>query len=115
MDFPTLATAFSTHDYDRVLPHLADDVVWEQVGGDTFRGREKVAKVVDLTQQAIATATVTVREVRAIAADGAVVVDTLTHYDHPEDGVSLVASVDIYDHAGEAITRIRSYTVEVDD
>jgi hypothetical protein len=45
--------------------------------------------------------------------DGTVVVDTVTHYDHPSDGVSVVASCDLYDHEGGVVTRIRTYSVEL--
>ena len=44
---------------------------------------------------------------------GAVAVDTFAHYTRP-DGVTAVASCDIYEFAGEHITAITSYAVEVD-
>ena len=44
---------------------------------------------------------------------GAVAVDTFAHYTRP-DGLTAVASCDIYEFAGEQITAITSYAVEVD-
>jgi limonene-1,2-epoxide hydrolase len=115
MDIESLATSFSTHDFQRALPHIADDVVWDLVGGETIHGKPIVEKLITLTTEGLATTTVTVRSVRTIVADGVVVVDTETHYDDPSDGVSIVASCDVYDHADGVITRIRSYTVELAD
>ena len=113
MDIESLATAFSTHDFDRALPHIADDVVWELVGGRTIEGKHIVEALAGLTTDGLAGSTVTVRSARSVVGDGTVVVDTVTHYDHPTDGVSVVASCDLYDHADGVITRIRSYTVEL--
>jgi hypothetical protein len=113
MDIESLATAFSTHEFDRVLPHIADDVVWELVGNQTIEGKYMVERLVSLTTDGLAGSTVTVRSARSIVGDGIVVVDTVTHYDHPSDGVTLVASCDLYDHADGLITRIRSYSVDL--
>jgi ketosteroid isomerase-like protein len=115
MDIESLATAFSTHDFAHVLPHVADDVVWELVGNQTIEGKHMVERLVELTADGLIGSTVTVRSARSVVGDGTVVVDTVTHYDHPSDGVTLVASCDLYDHADGVITRIRSYTVELSD
>jgi len=114
MDIERVATAFSTHDFESALPHIAEDVVWELVGGETIHGRDMVAKLCGVTSDALAGTTVTVRSARSVAGTGAVVVDAVTHYDHPADGVSIVASCDLYDHSDDVITRIRSYTVELE-
>lgn len=114
MEIAALATAFSTHDFATTLPHLHDDIVWDMVGNQTVTGRGIVERLCEVTADALKDTTVTVREVRTIAGTGIVVVDSVTHYDDPSDGVSIVASCDLYDHEDGVITRIRSYTVELD-
>jgi hypothetical protein len=47
------------------------------------------------------------------ASTDAVAVDTFARYTRP-DGVTAVASCDIYEFAGDEITAITSYAVEVD-
>jgi len=114
MDIERLATAFSMHDFDLVLPHLAEDVAWDLVGDQTIHGRDMVSRLCGVTAAALASTTVTVREVRSISGASTVVVDSVTHYDDPSNGVSVVASCDLYDHADGVITRIRSFTIEVE-
>jgi hypothetical protein len=113
MDIAALATAFSTHQFEKALPHIHDDVTWHLVGNETVTGKHIVEKLVGLTADALKNTTVTVRESRTIVGADTIVVDTVTHYDDPADGVSIVASCDLYDHADGVITKIRSYTVEL--
>lgn len=113
MDIERAATAFSTHEFEVALPHIADDVVWELVGGQTIEGKQIVEKLIGLTVDGLAQSTVTVRSARSVVGEGTIVIDTVTHYDHPSDGISVVASCDLYDHADGVITRIRTYSVEL--
>lgn len=85
-DPAAVGRAFSEHRFDEALPYLAKNVRWTVVGYMVLEGAEAVRQ--------------TCR-------------DTFARYTRP-DGMTAVASCDIYEFAGEQITAITSYAVEVD-
>ena len=108
-----IARAFSSHRFDVALPHLADDVVWTLVGGETVMGRKSVKKACERTAKYLADVTTEFQRFRTVVGDESVVVDSLARYTEDGGDVSVVASCDVYDFADGRITEIVSYTVEL--
>jgi ketosteroid isomerase-like protein len=112
-DPAAVARGFSEHRFDEALPYLAKDVRWTIVGYMVLEGAEAVRQTCRDTLESLEeTTTAYDRCVIAAGAD-AVAVDTFARYTRP-DGMTAVASCDIYEFAGEQITAITSYAVEVD-
>ena len=107
-----IAEAFSRHEFLATFEHLADDIEWNNVGGEQHRGREAVIAACTATAEALATAQVAFARFRTIAAADTVVIDSQANY-VDEDGTSTVASCDIYDFKNDRLTTITSYAVEV--
>jgi hypothetical protein len=104
-----IGRAFSSHRFEEVFDHLADDVTCHLVGAATLNGRDAV---VDACRQTAAenadTTTSWLRFVSAGSGD-VVAVDAIGRYDSP-DGVTAVSSCDIYEFEDDlirAITRTR--------
>ncbi|MEO7270136.1 MAG: nuclear transport factor 2 family protein [Knoellia sp.] len=108
-----VARAFSGHRFEEAFDHLAADVVWVVVGGDDVHGRE--AAIATCRDSAAYLSTVTTTWHRVVCADAGevVAVDVLASYAGP-DGATTVSSCDIYEFTDEALTRITSYTGEVE-
>ncbi|MDA2890230.1 nuclear transport factor 2 family protein [Mycolicibacterium sp. BiH015] len=108
-----VARAFSEHRFDDALGHLARDVKWTIVGGMVLEGADAVRRTCQDTLESLKGTSVEFD--RRVMAEGAgvVAVDTVVRYVRP-DGVTAVASCAIYEFAGEQITTITSYAVEVD-
>lgn len=112
-DQAAVARAFSEHRFDDALGHLAKDVKWTIVGGMVLEGADAVRRTCQDTLESLqGTAVEFDRRVTAAGAD-VVAVDTVVRYVRP-DGVTAVASCAIYEFAGEQISTITSYAVEVD-
>lgn len=109
-----IARAFSSHRFEVALPHLADDVIWTLVGGETLIGRKKVKKAIEKTAADLAAVTTEFQRFRTVVGEESVVVDSLARYTDAGGDVSIVASCDVYDFDGDGrITEIVSYTVEL--
>jgi SnoaL-like domain len=105
--------AFSEHRFDDALGYLAKDVRWTIVGYMVVEGADAVRQTCRETLESLDGTTTTYD--RCVVADGSdvVAVDTFARYSGPA-GLTAVASCDIYEFAGEEITAIASYAVEVD-
>lgn len=109
-----IARAFSSHRFELALPHLADDVIWTLVGGETLIGRKKVKKAIEKTAADLSAVTTEFQRFRTVVGEESVVVDSLARYTDAGGDVSIVASCDVYDFDGDGrITEIVSYTVEL--
>ncbi|HEX6953876.1 MAG TPA: nuclear transport factor 2 family protein [Agromyces sp.] len=107
-----IARAFSSHRFELAVPHLADDVIWTLVGGDTLIGRKAVKKAIERTAAHLATVTTEFQRFRTVVGEESVVVDSLARYTDAAGDVTIVASCDLYDFDAEGrITEIVSYTV----
>ncbi|UXA11696.1 nuclear transport factor 2 family protein [Mycobacterium sp. SMC-8] len=112
-DSAAVARAFSEHRFEHALKHLARDVRWTIVGGMVLEGADAVRRTCQDTMESLkGTAVEFDRRVTAAGGD-VVAVDTIARYVRP-DGVTAVASCAVYEFAGEQITTITSYAVEVD-
>jgi ketosteroid isomerase-like protein len=105
--------AFSEHRFDEALPYLARDVRWTIVGGMVLEGADAVQRTCRETLESLKGTTTTYDRCVIAAGTDAVAVDTIAHYHRP-DGQTAVASCYIYEFAGDQITAITSYAVEVD-
>lgn len=112
-DSAAVARAFSEHRFEDALDHLARDVKWTIVGGMVLEGADAVRRTCRDTLESLQGTSVEFDR-RVTAAGGEVVaVDTVARYVRP-DGVTAVASCAVYEFAGDKITTITSYAVEVD-
>ncbi len=105
--------AFSEHRFDEVLGYLAKDVRWTIVGYMVLEGAEAVRQTCRETAASLGDITTTYDRCVVAAGSDVVAVDTFAHYSGP-GGHTAVASCDMYEFAGEEITAITSYAVEVD-
>jgi limonene-1,2-epoxide hydrolase len=109
-----IARAFSSHRFAEVYPHLAEDVVWEAVGGATIRGRAAVVAACEEAIAELAGVTTELRRFKAVVGDEAVAIDALATYVDADKQTSAVAACDIYEFAGAELAAITSYNIEVD-
>ncbi|MGH3675898.1 MAG: nuclear transport factor 2 family protein [Mycobacterium sp.] len=105
--------AFSEHRFDEALGHLAKDVRWTIVGYMVLEGADAVRRTCGETLESLEGTTTAYDRCVVAAGSDVVAVDTFARYSGP-GGVTAVASCDIYEFAGEEITAITSYAVEVD-
>jgi len=112
-DPAAVARAFSEHRFDEALPYLAKEVRWTIVGYMTLEGADAVRQTCRGTIESLEGTTTAYDRCVIAAGSDAVAVDTFARYTRP-DGMTAVASCDIYEFAGEQITAITSYAVEVD-
>jgi uncharacterized Zn finger protein/ketosteroid isomerase-like protein len=109
-----IATAFSQHRFGSAYPHLAPDVRWELVGGDTLEGAEAVRRRCEGTLARLATTTTTEFDrFRTVTGTGTVVVDVAARYTDATGQVTRVSACDFYEFADGLVAAITSYTVTV--
>ena len=112
-DPAAVGRAFSEHRFDEALGHLARDVRWTIVGYMVLEGADAVRQTCRETAASLEDTTTTYDRCVVAAGSDVVAVDTFARYGGPS-GLTAVASCDIYEFAGEEITAITSYAVEVD-
>ena len=110
-----VATAFSSHRFRDTYDHLAPDVIWIAVGGSTTHGKEGVVTTCEDTLAELADTTTEFTRILSVADDTTAAVDVVGRYTAPDGGISTVASCDIYEFRDHQISRITSYTVELDN
>ncbi|WP_396928842.1 nuclear transport factor 2 family protein [Mycolicibacterium sp.] len=112
-DRAEVARAFAQHRFDEALPHLGRDVVWTIVGYSVLEGADAVATTCRDTAGGLAATVATWDRCLTVEQDDTVVVEVLGRYQR-QDGVTIVSSCHICQFAGDEITSITSYGVEVD-
>ena len=112
-DPAAVGRAFSEHRFDEALGYLARNVRWTIVGYMVLEGADAVRQTCRETAASLEDTTTTYERCVVAAGPDAVAVDTFARYEGPS-GLTAVASCDIYEFAGEEITAIVSYAVEVD-
>jgi ketosteroid isomerase-like protein len=108
-----IATAFSRHRFEATYPYLADDVRWNQVGGEQLEGKDAVRAACDASANALAGVDPVVHQFDVRITDTFVVIESVTTYREEEDQESVVASCDIYDFSTGLLVEITSYTMEL--
>jgi ketosteroid isomerase-like protein len=109
-----VAEAFSGHRFAEAYPALADDVRWELVGERTLVGRQAVIDACEATLAGLGEGSTESLRVVVVAESDRVAVDTITRYTTPDGATGVVSSCDVYEFAGDRLTAIRSYAVELD-
>ncbi len=109
-----VAEAFSRHDFEPVFPYLAEDVRWTAVGGQELVGREAVVGACREAAALMAELTPTVTAFRTLVGPDSVVTESTTSYAEDGEAISVIGSCDVYRFAGDRLTEITSYTVELD-
>ena len=108
-----IAEAFSRHAFATTYPYLADDIVWDNIGGQQLSGRADVMEACDQSAGYLANVTTRFSRFRTVVGTQSVVVDSLADYTDSEGETTTVASCDIYDFADGLLTRITSFTMEL--
>ena len=109
-----IAAAFSGHRFRETYDHLAPDIVWVAAGGSTTEGKDGVISTCEETLAELADTTTEFTRFLTVADDDAAAVDVIGRYTDLAGGTSTVASCDIYEFRDNLVTRITSYTVEID-
>src|SRR4029453_14048783 len=114
MTTPTqIAEAFSGHRFKEAYGHLAPDVRWILVGGETIDGREGGIDTCEQTLAELADTTTDFLPFVTIAHQEAAPADAIGRYRSADGETSTVASCDIYEFQQDAVAAITSYTVEL--
>lgn len=108
-----LARAMSGHDFDAVIPHLAERIEWDLVGEATLRGRDDVIAALRGTQEALAQTRTEFSRFVVVAEGSRAVVDSVAEYADASGDSTRVASCDIYEFSETMIVAVRSYNVEL--
>jgi len=113
MTIKEIAQKFSEHQFTEVYEHMSDDIVWENIGGETYTGKQAIVAVCDQALDYFAGIETTMHKLTARAGEDFVVVETNASY-IDDNETSLVASCDIYAFKGDKLVGITSYNVELD-
>jgi ketosteroid isomerase-like protein len=113
-DNQDIAMNFSRHRFDHVIPHFADDIQWDIVGGDRIAGKDSVARICSDAANDLSRTTVTYVRNEVVVGEHVVAVDTLAEYRDHDGEVSVIASCDLLTFTDDKVSVIRSYTIEVD-
>ncbi len=110
-----LAEAFSSHRFQEVYDHLAEDVRWVVPGQTTTEGRNAVVATCDGSLAELAGTTTTFTRFVSVADARTGAVDVVAQYVGADGSTFVVSSADIYelDDDGRLAT-ITSYAVELD-
>lgn len=108
-----IAEVFSRHAFATTYPHIAEDVIWDNVGGPQINGKADLMDTCDQSAAYLAGATTHFHRFRSVVGESSVVIDSLADYIDGENEITTVASCDIYDFTDGLLSRITSYTVEL--
>ena len=116
MTIKQLAEAFSSHRFDEVYGHLADDARWVLPGHESLVGSSAIEAACRAAADEFAQLERTeFTRFVSVADDRNAVVDVVARYVSPDGSVSLVSSADIYETDDDGrIATITSYAVELD-
>jgi ketosteroid isomerase-like protein len=100
--------------FDDLTRDLAPDIVWVAAGGSTTEGKDGVISTCEETLAELENTTTEFTRFITIADEDVAAVDVIGRYTDLAGGTSTVASCDIYEFRDNLLTRITSYTVEID-
>lgn len=107
-----IAVAFSHHQFATTFEHFASGIVWCNLGGENYVGKQAVIDACNQSSDYLNTVRTTFTRFRTIATTDCLVIDAEADY-LDGDETSTVASCDIYDFVDGQLSVIRSYTVEI--
>jgi len=109
-----IAEAFSGHRFSDAYDHLAADIQWVLIGGETIQGRDQVIRACEQTAAELTETTTEFLRFLTIAGTGAVAVDAVARYVGADGTTSVVSSCDIYEFDKGVVAAITSYTAELE-
>ena len=92
-----IAEAFSGHRFSDAYDHLAADIQWVLIGGETIQGRDQVIQTCEQTAAELTETTTEFLRFLTIAGTDAVAVDAVARYVGADGTTSVVSSCDIYE------------------
>jgi hypothetical protein len=108
-----IATNFSCHEFEITYPYFTESILWVNVGGEEYKGKEAVIEAcrssLDYLQQVVTTR----KKCDVLVGKDMVIVQTETEYTDPKQEKSIVASCDIYQFTEEKLIAITSYNIEL--
>ncbi|MFI5916776.1 nuclear transport factor 2 family protein [Dactylosporangium sp. NPDC051541] len=114
-DIRAVANAFSGHRFTDAYPFLAEDVVWNIMGGEALHGRDAVIAACESTLAGLTATTTEHTRFVTVADAGRAAVDTIARYTAADGSTTVVASCDIYEFNDGILTTITSYAAELPD
>jgi SnoaL-like protein len=113
IDTAAVATAFSSHRFEETFDALAPDAIWNAVGQSVIEGRDAIVETCRAAAAEFETTSTEFTRFVTVAGTDAVAVDAIARYTDSDGSVSIVSSCDIYEFAGDLLTMITSYAVEL--
>ncbi len=113
MTIEQIAEAFSRHAFATTYPHIAEDVIWDNVGGPQITGKADLMETCDQSAAYLAGVTTRFDRFRLVVGDQSVVIDSLANYTDGDGETTTVASCDIYDFTDGLLSGITPHTVEL--
>lgn len=108
-----IARAFSAHNFDLAISHLAEDVTWTFVGGEIVTGRESVEAALRGAASELADVATAFTRFKTVVGADCVINETVAEYAEKSGDTSIVAACDILEFAHGLIAQIRSYNIEL--
>jgi len=109
-----VAEAFSGHRFRDAYDHLDPDVLWVNIGGPRFAGKQAVVEASEGTLTGLATTETAFTRFVIVRDDVTSAVDVVAGYTDVDGNTTTVASCDIYEFRDGLVVRVTSYAAEID-
>jgi limonene-1,2-epoxide hydrolase len=109
-----VAEAFSSHRFREVYDYFHPDIEWILVGVTKLSGRDQVVAGCEGSLTELARTTTQFLRFKTAAGPDVVAIDAIARYVDTKWKSTFVSSCDIFEFAQGALTKITTYTVEVD-
>lgn len=107
-----IAESFSGGQFDNVYQHLADNIIWNVVGENTFTGKQAVIDNCEQVASYFKTVTTNFKTGNIIADNNRVVIDGTAEFTRDGKQVSFVWACDVYEfNDSKKIEKITSYCI----
>jgi limonene-1,2-epoxide hydrolase len=109
-----VAEAFSTHRFREVYDFFHPDIQWVLVGVARLEGRDQVVSACEGSLKELARTTTQFLRFKTAAGPEVVAIDAIARYVDAKWKSTFVSSCDIFEFTEGSLTKVTSYTVEVD-
>lgn len=109
-----VAEAFSAHRFREVYDFFHPDIQWVLVGVAKLEGRDQVVSACESSLKELTRTTTQFLRFKTAAGPEVVAVDAIARYVDTKWKSTFVSSCDIFEFSQGALTKVTSYTVEVD-
>lgn len=108
-----IAEAFSTGQFDKVIPYMCDHITWEVVGESTFAGKEAVAQNCEQTAAYFKSVTTDFKTENVALGDQCVIINGTAEFSRDGKRIAFVSACDVYNFNEEnLLQKISSYCIE---